>query len=155
MLFRSTSIGINDRDLTEGIISNAYKSPSSGVTYIYLQQSFKTLPVYNQLVTLAFSNGQLVSKTGSIIEEIDQKVNSASIFASITPEKAVLSAIRYKKITFGAPLVPFALVPGKKYDYGKAGIANENITAELLWVPDEIKGAVKLAWQVRSEEHTS
>ena len=44
---------------------------------------------------------------------------------------------------------------GRKYDYGKPGAFIENITAELMWVPDEEGTSVKLAWQVYLVPKTS
>ena len=38
---------------------------------------------------------------------------------------------------------------GRKYEFGKLGVAVENITAELLWFPTtDDKKEIRLAWQV-------
>ena len=142
------NIGLTDYDIANSIISNAYISQTSKLTLIYLQQSYKGLPVFNQLKSLAFKNGELYSNFGSRIEDLENKVKNISIFASVNPETALRTAFDSKKIFSFGTLNAATIIPGRKYDFGKAGVANENITAELLWVPIADGKEVKLAWQI-------
>ena len=142
------TIGLSEEDLLNSTVSNAYYSRSSGLTYVYLQQFYKSLPVFNQLMTISFKNDQWQSTSGTFINDISNKVNTAFIFPAVTPDAAVQTALKLKKINHAAALTASTLIPGRKYDFGKANIANENITAELLWVP--VNGGEKLclAWQI-------
>jgi uncharacterized repeat protein (TIGR01451 family) len=144
----ATAIGLSDTDIYNAIVSDAYPNTTSGLTMVYLQQSFKSLPVFNQLQTLAFKNDLLVSNFGHRIDDIENKLNTKNIFPSISPTEALKTAIKAKKIFLNSNLVASTISPGKKYDFGKAGIANENITAELMWVPVEDGKAVILSWQI-------
>jgi hypothetical protein len=142
------TIGISDEEILNAIVSNAFTNSNSGLTYIYLQQSYKALPVFNQLLTLSFKNDQWQSATGSFIDDIQNKVNTQFIFPGITPDAAVKTVLKLKKINNASTLTPSTLIPGRKFDFGKANIANENITAELLWVPVNDGEKVCLAWQI-------
>ena len=148
LIKNSSHTGLTAVDLENSIISNAYFSKVSGIELVYLQQSFKGLPVFNQINVLAFSNSNLVSNKGSRIHSIEEKTKSISETPAFTAEEAVRAALSEKKIFNHGPLISSTLIPGRKYGFGKAGIANENITAELLWVPLEDGKEVRLAWQV-------
>ncbi len=144
----SAQAGLSANDLENSIVSNAYVSSVSGVQLVYLQQSYKGIPVFNQLKVLAFKNGSLVSGTGERIADIEKKTSGISSMPSVAAESAVLAALASKKVFVTASLVKNTLVPGKKYDFGKAGVSQENITAELIWVPVEDGRFLRLAWQV-------
>jgi len=140
------AIGLSDDDLQNVIVSNAYISYPSGIQMVYLQQSYKGLPVFNQLHVLAFRNGELVSKSGGRIKGIENKSGMKSPSPALSAETAVRTAMAEKKLSTTQNLV--AVTSGKKIDFGKLGIANENVTAELMWVPVEDGKAVRLSWQV-------
>ena len=142
------AIGLSDEDFTNATVSSAYQSSSSGLSMVYLQQTYKGLPVFNQLQSLAFKNDILFSNFGERISDIKSKVNTISIFPSITPDAAVTKALQSKKIFNFNSLHATTLIPGRKFDFGKCSVAYENITAELMWVPVLDGKQVVLCWQV-------
>ena len=142
----SAAIGLSSDDLQNVIVSNAYLSKAADIEMVYLQQSYKGLPVYNQIFVLAFRNGKLVSKSGGRIKGIEQKTSMTSPSPAISADVAVRTAIIEKKLPLSQNLVP--VNAGNKIDFGKLGIATERITAELMWVPVADGKEVKLAWQV-------
>jgi hypothetical protein len=144
----SMAIGLSENDLQNVIVSNAYVSNPSGIQLVYLQQSYKGLPVFNQLQVLAFKDGRLASKSGGRIGGIEKKNNNASAAPAVSAQNAVRAAINAKKIAVSDPLIATPTDKINKLDFGKAGIAYENITAELMWVPLEDGKQVRLAWQV-------
>ncbi|MEZ5028314.1 MAG: hypothetical protein R2765_05950 [Ferruginibacter sp.] len=58
------AIGISAEEMSAAIVSSYFEDPSSGIQHLYLQQGYKGIPVYNQMLVLAFKNGKLVSKAG-------------------------------------------------------------------------------------------
>ncbi len=142
------AIGLSPEEVVNSIVSNAYYNKTSGTELVYLQQSHKGLPVYNQLQTLAFKNGQLVSAAGSRIKSMDKLTKMASATPAVSAEMAVNGALADKNVAAKQALVPTVIKAGQKLSFGKAGISQENITAELMWVPVNDGTAVKLAWQV-------
>ncbi len=147
--------GLTYESLTNSMVTNAYVNKTSGTELVYLQQLHKGLPVFNQIQVMAFKNGKIVSSTGNRVWEIERLSGHASEQPSVTPEKAIATALAEKKLTLTSPLQSRTLVAGRKYDYGKPGGFIENITAELMWVPDEEGTSVKLAWQVYLVPKTS
>lgn len=148
-----TAAHITAADLNDAIVSSAYHDQSTGLDMVYLQQSYKGIPVYNQIQVMAFRNGTLVSNSGGRITDIT-KLTGRSYTPSVSADMAVLTAIESKKFSTSQNLAGLTIVPGK-LDFGKLGIAHENITAELLWVPVNENKEVKLAWQIYFTPNTT
>ncbi len=140
------SIGLAAEDLNNCIISSTYFNKATGAQMVYLQQSYLGLPVLHQLNVLAFKNGKVVSSSGGRIKNISEKAG-LSAFPAITSEAAVRKAVSDKGVSIIENLKPHQITPTKN-SYGKAGIAFEEITSELMWVPINDGKEVKLAWQI-------
>ncbi|MEO6583954.1 MAG: M36 family metallopeptidase, partial [Ferruginibacter sp.] len=140
----SAAAELSSVDTENLIISSAYFNKSTGTELVYLQQSFKGLPVLNQIQVLSFKQGQIVSNAGGRIKAIEEKVNTSAIPA-VPAEAAVQTAAAAKKIPLLQNLAGIQL--SNKIEFGKMGVARENITATLMWVPTE-DGKVRLAWQI-------
>jgi len=77
------AIGLTNEDLDNSIVSNAYFNATAGTQMIYLQQSYKGLPVLNLIQSLAFKNGTLVSAAGQRIKGIE-KLSKMFIYSVTT-----------------------------------------------------------------------
>ncbi len=144
-----SGIGLSSADLDNSIVTNTYVVPGSDVRMLYLQQSYKGIPVYNRLNVLAFKNDQMVSNAGSRIINIEQQINNDNHMAAITPETAVRAAMVESKVNTSRIITPEKVsANGQKSDYGNLGVSVENISAELIWFPAGDGDEVKLAWQI-------
>ena len=145
----SASVGLSGEDLDNIIVSSTYLSKED-IRMVYLYQSYKGIPVYNQMHILAFKNDVLVSKAGGRIPGIENRVNNPGGVPSLPVQQAVREALRFAKIpeqrmpaTIAMPVVnDFG-----KFDFGKLGVTLEDITAELFWYPVNEK-EIRLVWQV-------
>lgn len=147
----SSAIGLQPNELDNSIVANTYRlADRPDIRMVYLQQSYKGVPVFNELQVLAFRNDYLVSGAGGRIINLESKVNVSDPIPSLTVLDAVGEALRDAKLVALEQLVPISIMQeGRKYEFGRLGVAVENITAELLWLPmDESKKNVRLAWQV-------
>lgn len=126
---------------------------------VYLLQGYKGLPVRNQMLVLAFRDGKLLSKAGEFLSNLDQLTSGKSSTPSVTAANAVRTAITESKLSAPANFASKYAFPGiKKFDFGTLGIATDNVTAELMWVPvmnGPFLTSVKLAWQVELFPKTS
>ena len=151
-----SSIGLTESDIKNSIVSNSYFNKIAGTRMVYLQQSYKDLPVYNQILVLAFKNELLVSKTGSRIQSIEKLSAGNNGTPAITAEMALLKTLSDRKISYNrAPLVLSSEKSGRFIVFDNMGVSNKNITAELMWVPLEDGKKVALAWQVYVIPNTS
>ncbi|MEJ7626568.1 MAG: M36 family metallopeptidase [Ferruginibacter sp.] len=143
-----TALSLSADDLKNTIVNSTYFNKYAGTQMVYLQQSYLGLPVFNQILVLAFKDGKLVSSAGERISGMEQITDMSFVAPSVTPAQAVQTAIAAKKLSTKENITPAAIINPTKLDYGKLGISIENITAELMWVPLEKSKLVKLAWQV-------
>ncbi|MBS1743486.1 MAG: M36 family metallopeptidase [Bacteroidetes bacterium] len=145
----NAAIGLSKQDLENVFISDSYFNRSAGTRMVYLQQAYRNIPVYNQILVLAFKNDQLVSRTGRFIESLDKRVNIKSAVPVVTPVEAVIAALADRKLsTKQQPKIINVLNSGNRFEFGDLGVSKENITAQLTWVPSEKSASVQLAWQV-------
>jgi len=144
------AIGLSQDDLNNFVVSSTYVS-KEGIRHVYLYQSYKNIPVYNQMHVLAFKGDKLVSVSGGRIAQLEQKVNNPGGVPALNSKQAVLAAMSEskldKKFIVGSLDNPTVNAWGK-LDFGKLGVSSLNVTAELMWVPMEDGKEVRLAWQV-------
>jgi hypothetical protein len=143
-------LGFSAEDMANLRVAQSYSNPLINVSYIYLQQTYKGIPVHNRIIVLAYKNGQLMSKSGTLLNNIESYSNGISENPSIEAETAVRAAADYVKAK--SPDVAIALSQDNgKINFGPLGIAYENVTAQLFWYPVEKAGektTLKLAWQI-------
>lgn len=148
----SDALGLSKSELNNYIVSSTYFNKSAGTQMVYLLQSYKALPVFNQMLVLAFKDEKLISNAGHFLKDMDNKTH----FESPTPKLAATDGVRWALTEEKLP-IPTSLVTvnisenGRKLNFGKSTISKEDIVAELMWVPVE-EGkvtTVKLAWQVQ------
>ena len=149
----AAAIGLSQNDLNNYIVSSSYFNQTAGTEMVYLLQGYKGLPVWNQMLVLAFKDGKMISKAGEFLPNLDQLTGGRPATPSVTAADAVRSAITETNLVMpGSITQRYTPDAGKKIDFGTLGLAKENVTAELMWVP-VLNGAtmtgVNLAWQVQ------
>ena len=153
------SLGLSADDLNHVLVTTTYFDKSTGLTMVYLQQTYAGIPVLKQIMPLAFKGNKLVSKAGVFEHSMDQIVNVKSGIPAISATSAVQYAITDRKLTASKMAVVIGTKEnGRKIEYNDMGVSGQNITAELLWVPVEesikkentvsTKISMRLSWQV-------
>ncbi|MCB9055448.1 MAG: M36 family metallopeptidase [Chitinophagales bacterium] len=140
-----TAIGLSDIDIQNSFISDTYVS-AEGIRMVYLQQTWQGVPVFNQIQVLAFKDGKLMSNAGGRIRNIEKRITSPSASAFVSATDAVSKVITECKLK---PLqdVQVTKENGRKLEFGKMDISEENIFSELTWYPVN-EQEYRLAWQV-------
>jgi len=147
-------IGLSKTDLFDSRISDAY-TDESGVTIIYLQQTYKGIDVFNSVQTAAFQKDQLVSLSGKRIINISQMVNVKEANASFSPGDAVKAAARHLKIPAPAFLAAVKQTGLHQFEFGDLGISSENIKSKMIWLPNDTSETATLCWQVEMQPNGS
>ena len=144
----AASIKLPSADINDVMVSSSYTVTGTDVTMVYLQQAYKGVPVFNQLKTLAFKGGKVVSDAGDFQTSMEKMTGSASSIPSLSPVTAVQAAAREAKADLLETPVPVSILEnGRKLEFSQLGASSEKVSAELLWMPNE-KGLYRLAWQV-------
>ena len=145
----SSQIGLSKKDVNDVLISDTYIDNLSGMRMVYLQQSYLDLPIYNQLQVLAFKDDQLVAQSGSRLSDVERLTLNNKGVPEINAEQAVWTALKDRKME--AKSNPLALGSEKNGHYivfDDMGVSQQNITAELMWVPLKNHKKLVLAWQI-------
>ena len=138
---------LQSNDLAEMRITST--STSKKLTFAYIQQYYLGLKVHNAIYSLCFNDkGIMVSNSGRFVDKINMKATNA--IPSITASGAIAKAAAYLKLP--AP-VSLNIVPDPKNTktyivYTPAGIAKQNIVAELMWVTTDDGKTINLAWNI-------
>ncbi|MFM7710928.1 MAG: M36 family metallopeptidase [Ferruginibacter sp.] len=139
-------VGIPVGEESDFEVSSTYTRTESNIRMVYLIQTYKGIPVFNEMQVLAFRNGRLVSAAGSRVPQIDQKVNRRDATPTIVPEACIWTVLQAVK---RQPTGPIALVSrnGRKLNFGTLGVSSVDIQAELVWLKIAAK-EVRLTWQI-------
>ncbi len=138
-------IGLTDNDMSEFQISSTYLRPGTNIRMVYLLQTYKGIPVFNKMQVLAFKDNKLVSNTGGRVLFIDQKIKGG-VDPKTTSEQAIQAALLDQGIYTNIDFKLNRQEGIKKY-YGNLGVANNDISAELVWLPINDK-EIRLTWQI-------
>lgn len=142
------ALNLTDNDISNSSISSSYLVSGSTVRMVYLQQTYRGLPVFNKIQTLAFKDGKPVSAFGQRLPGMEQAAIPENGVPLTSASTAVQAALTEAAITTTQPIVPITVTDnGNRQTFGNLGVASNDITATLLWAPDN-DGNVQLAWQV-------
>jgi hypothetical protein len=144
----SKAIGLSEKQLNNYFVSSAYTSDK--FMYTYLNQSYKGLPVYNQMIVLSSKEGVLLSNSGSFIDNIEGLVSASSTIPSISAKSAVIKALASEKVSdIGLGLNKS--LTNNKFNFGIIASVTEELKGELIWKPTEKDGklsSVDLVWNI-------
>jgi subtilisin-like proprotein convertase family protein len=142
-------LGLSAEDLSNVIVSSTYYDNTSGIRMVYLLQTYKGVPVYNQMLVLAFKGDKLVSNAGSFNHGLKKWANTESVTPSVSAESAVQSAMSDRGLHASQMAIAISRKNnGQQVEFSNMGISRENITANLMWTPVENSNEVRLTWQV-------
>jgi extracellular elastinolytic metalloproteinase len=155
LIFKNlNAIGLTKEEADNCIINSNYKDAGSGVEYVYIQQTYKNIKVFNIVISLAFKNNNLLYASGKFL-------NSSSSFIgteipTIEAVTAVSNAARHLKLRPVSALTTTKnnFKVDKKIMFSGAGIAKREIESELLWAQDDT-GKVHLTWNVSIDVENS
>lgn len=150
VMTNQAKIGIPAPELQNADLSATYRVQAGDYTMVYLQQTYMNVPVFTKMLVLAFRNGQLLSKAGYFVENMQSLTGGSSATPAVSVNRAVELALAEEKIFNKAIGQPALSADGRIYDYGKLAGGSENTTAELMWFPIEKEKieSIKLVWQV-------
>ena len=144
-----TTLGLSAEDLGNVMVTSTYYDNASGVRMVYLTQTYQGIPVYNQMLVLAFKGDKLASKAGAFNHSLEKLVNVNSGMPSVTAESAVQSALSDRGLRASQMAVAISTKNnGHLVEFSNMGISRENITARLMWTPIEGSKEIRLSWHV-------
>ena len=144
-----TALGLSAEDLSNVTVIRTYTDNGTGITMVYLNQSYKGIPVFNQILVLAYKGGKLVSQAGAFNHSLEKFANAKSATPSVNAESAVQSALSDRGLHASQMAIPISTKDnGHKVEFSNMGVSRENITAQLMWTPVENSNEINLSWHV-------
>lgn len=153
----AAAIGLTDNNIINSRISDAYTDVLSGATLVYLQQTYMGYDVDKSLQVLAFKNGALASAAGKRLT-IDFAKSNAAFSATqkklATPSVSMEDAIRAaaQHLNLPSPAITQRSLANQDFskptDFGDLGIARDEVTSRLIWIPEKTFQQVRLVWEV-------
>lgn len=148
-----SSLQLSPQDIENTEVTRSYTDKTSGLQLFYLQQTYKGLPVYNSIQIIALKDDKVVSNSGKRVANIEDKTNVSRIAPGISAKDAVFIAAKSVNVVINSLdeanfSVNRTTNNNQKVEFNASNMSRENITAELIWAPQE-DGTVKMAWQVK------
>ena len=142
-------LGLSSNDLQQVMVSSSYMDNATGIRMVYLTQTYKGIPVYNQMLVLAFKEDKLVSKAGAFNHSLEKLINIKSGVPSVSAESAVQSALSDRGLHASQMAIAINRKNnGQLIEFSDMGISREHITAQLMWTPIENSNEIRLSWHV-------
>ena len=143
------ALGLSTEDLSNSKVTGTYHDQSTGLTMVYLNQTYQGIPVFNQILVLAYKDGKLVSKQGAFIKGVEKMINAKSGVPAVSAESAVQSALSDRGLHASQMAAAISRKEnGRNVEFGNMGVSRENITAQLMYTPVENSNEVRLSWHV-------
>lgn len=139
---------ISQVDADNVSISSYFTDPSTGILYTYIQQTWNGIKVHNTIITAVYRDGKLLYSAGNFVPNISAKAVQST--PSLTADQAVVKSAQHLQLATPSNMqaVEDKFNSDKKIVLSPAGIAKQNIIAELVWVTDDALQTLKLAWNV-------
>ncbi|KPM47694.1 M36 family metallopeptidase, partial [Jiulongibacter sediminis] len=133
---------ISQSDASEMSVSSAYRSPSTGWYHMYMQQNFEGVPVYNRIITAVLVENEVRHLVNQFESDFETRVIGSSDKLKISPETALLNAVRSLNIAESKAVVQStrntkSLASGKviKAELDAPALSSEPVQAQLYWYP--------------------
>lgn len=146
---QSKDWNLNEKDIHELKLVDAYKGSKSGVNHLYFIQRWNGTDIYNAITGVHLSDeGKILYTAPRLHSQLAEKVNTYR--PSISAETAVKTAARYFGIQAPETHKMAALTNGIDQDvvtFSSGNISKRPIPARLVYQPDH-EGNLRLAWDL-------
>lgn len=143
-------LGLLPSDVTELVVSDAYRSRHNGVTHVYLEQRIGGLQVRNTAMTVNVSSEGEVLHLGSRFKKGIREAASGAV--ALGAEQAVVRAADQLGLdATGVRTLQAAVGTERATVLSKSGISLTRIPARLVYQPVD-DGSLRLAWNLAIEE---
>ncbi|MFT5860152.1 MAG: extracellular elastinolytic metalloproteinase [Flavobacteriaceae bacterium] len=146
------NLGLTSSDIQNWKISDQHVSAQTGITHIYVSQSFNGIEITEGTATFIVSNGEAILTGNRLISDISSKINLTTPILS--QEEAIFFAASELKLS-----PPTAIREIEKRDeftrvYNVESLSQESIPVQLVYGLSD-KNELHLSWELNIYEHSS
>ena len=141
-------LGVELKDVNDGVITDCYTDQGSQLTHVYLQQSYQQIRVFNTIISACFRNNELQYASGEFVPSISTKAGTAT--PAINVLDAVKAAAKHLNIDMNAPMKISGnlSLQETKYSVTAPTLAKKDIEVTLMWLPSADHSKLSLVWNV-------
>jgi Fungalysin metallopeptidase (M36)/PA domain/Ig-like domain CHU_C associated/Secretion system C-terminal sorting domain/Fungalysin/Thermolysin Propeptide Motif len=143
---KAKELGLTKDQLSNFLVSSAFSE--NEMSYFYLQQTHKGIPIRNQIKVVALKNGNIVNNAGDFLGNSNTLSGNVSSKPNISARNAVANA--FEQAGVQVPAIT-AKKNNAKNNFRKLDGVYEDVTANLEWYPIENRGKIEkllLVWAV-------
>jgi len=135
---------LEKKDLENLVISDQYYSKSSGITHLYLQQTFEGIKIHNAISSVGIKDENIFHVGNVFKTNISQKVNTKT--PSISAQQAIENAANHFKLGNASGLRVIENT-NNEYTFSNGNISEKNIPVGLVYTPTK-NGELRLSWNM-------
>ncbi len=142
-LIENPKYSFETSDLEGLIINNTVFTEHSGITHVYVNQSYNGIPLFNAISSVALKNNKVVYYANNFLSNIASKINTTTPVK--TPQNAIHKIATYFEL--GTPEnLEVLSETNNTYTFSNANISKKPISVKLgYFLDDEI---LKLSWDI-------
>ncbi len=139
-----TKFNLVDADLKDIQLNREVYSKSTGVTHVYLNQTYNGIKIHNAISTAGIKNGSVFHFANKFQRGISKKINVQA--ALISKTQAIQNVASHFKLGQVGAVKLLETEKGKDI-FSKGNVSQENIPVEQVYcqMPD---GSLRLAWNL-------
>ena len=140
-----TEHALSNEDFSDLRLNSKHFSKSTDAEFIYIQQAFSGVPVFNSIGSFVIKNNQVKYATYNFEENLSSRIVNQT--PSLTPEEALNSAATH--LGAGQPNGTSVLESKSTTDYllSASGISIDDIPVKLVYFKSD-NGTFNLAWDL-------
>ena len=136
-------MNLDTKDFEEIVINNKSYSRSNGLTYVYINQAYEGIRIYNAISTVAIKDRAIQYYANRLISDISAKANSNA--PQLTPASAIQTLASHFGLGTPENLTQLSK-EGYAYEFSNGNVSTRNIPVELVYA--QVNDQLKLAWDV-------
>lgn len=135
---------LSSEDLANIYLDKQVYSKQSGVTHVYLYQSYKGIKIHNAISNIALKNNKIFHFKDNFVSNIEDKINA--ITPVLKPVQALQKTASHFKIRVNASSKAISTSKNKNI-FSNESMSQEEIPVELMYCKDDA-GNLTLVWDL-------
>jgi extracellular elastinolytic metalloproteinase len=121
---------LTETDYEDAIVSSEVYTKHNGVTFLYLNQTYKGTPIYNAISVLSFKDGKIFHSVNGFHSNIEDRIVGAKS-ASLSPSQALYKVA--KQLEIAGPQVQLQKTVGDEMIFDGMNISREDIPVKPMY----------------------
>ncbi|MEO0894983.1 MAG: T9SS-dependent M36 family metallopeptidase [Bacteroidota bacterium] len=137
--------GFSKQDVSNWNVSHEYTAAHNGVQYVYIQQTYQGIPVFNGVANFALKNGRILHMGDRFKRNLSQRIQNTQ--PALDPASAIRAAANQLGIGQAGNLTQLESRSDGSILFSKGSISREDIPVMLMY-QEGPEGELSLTWDL-------